>query len=745
MCLMLGHFLGDLAALIDRGVLCAMVAKILAAWHTAALPPVTGATLRLLLLRTLVASPLYLPMSRPHVHTLSSPASAVEDWAKMHGLAGLVLREADECLQSLDSSVCLSALHVLQDALALHARDARCQSPAARNALAALYFPFIVCAVKAQSRIENHFSRSERESVHYVLLSVLQDVPSGLLAQWWAKETERRLNSFFNLLKDAATLIAYRGHIKVSNMRSEQAYALLVEARDKLPRLFVNASTTFFGTEEQELGEVRKDKAKKAPKGRKLVETNGGQRKDPVLEGAQGSPLKRLKGNVQAEREVRLEQALCLEADCTLFATCTLFINQFAALLSARMEVFEEVFDILVAILRKPQPVALLPPICEALALLAEQHAPLLFDLKNAVCGELVFETLRSLSRRTKATRSAACTLYVSLIESDIACVHNMSRMRLQTTIGVTRLAGERSDEGEDHDSALQRLQGGYARVKQYFATSSAADGYGERIADQVAVLESKVRTVIADQSKLNALAYDSETIASLYVKISAELRDSPDERIAWLSNLAEFHREKQNLEEAAQTKMVLAALVFEYLDLIGRWEASHAPQFELVCPNIGALLDLPDEKVLAPLESEICQAKVFSEDGFVQLLQEALGMLRQGGFYESCVAAYQVLLPIFQAANDYARLRKCYADLVELTGILLDESQIKQRIFANYYRVAFFGTRLGDLDGHEYVYKELNTTMLAQFTEKILVRCLLRGHLGFTLVEAVWRQVWRG
>lgn len=249
MCLALGHFLGDLAALIDRGVLCAFIAKVLAIWRSTALPPVTAATLRLLLLRTLVASPLYLPMSRPHVHAMSSPATAVEDWVKSHGIAGLLLREIDECLQSLDANVCFSSLHVLQDALALHAKDARCQPPAARDALAALYFPFILSAVKAQSRIENHFSRAERESVHHAFLAVLQGVPASLLAQWWAKETERRLSAFFMLLKDAATLVAYRGQAKVRNLRSEQAYTLMVETRDARPRLFVNAATSLFGSE----------------------------------------------------------------------------------------------------------------------------------------------------------------------------------------------------------------------------------------------------------------------------------------------------------------------------------------------------------------------------------------------------------------------------------------------------------------------------------------------------------------
>lgn len=77
----------------------------------------------------------------------------------------------------------------------------------------------------------------------------------------------------------------------------------------------------------------------------------------------------------------------------------------------------------------------------------------------------------------------------------------------------------------------------------------------------------------------------------------------------------------------------------------------------------------------------------------------------------------------------------------LSVLGILLDEEQIKQRIFSNYYRVAFFGKKLLDLDGKEFIYKELNTTMLAQFTDKIMVTATLvgvRARVGIGLVRGL-------
>lgn len=214
---------------------------------------------------------------------------------------------------------------------------------------------------------------------------------------------------------------------------------------------------------------------------------------------------------------------------------------------------------------------------------------------------------------------------------------------------------------------------------------------------------------------------YDPETIVALYVQRARELYDSPDERIVALVNLARYHERKGNVEESAQTRIIAAALVFEYLDLLRRWEIVQAPLFGLVAPNLGAVLNLPAAHVLEPLAHEICQSHTFTEAGFVELLKEAIELLKKGGYYESCVSAYQMMLPIFQETNDYKRQRECYEDLVALTGQLLNEEQLKQRIFSNYYRVAFYGKKLKTLDGKEYIYKELNTVLLAQFSEKIM------------------------
>ena len=48
------------------------------------------------------------------------------------------------------------------------------------------------------------------------------------------------------------------------------------------------------------------------------------------------------------------------------------------------------------------------------------------------------------------------------------------------------------------------------------------------------------------------------------------------------------------------------------------------------------------------------------------------------------------------------------------------------KRIFGTYYRVAFYGSRFGDLDGEEYIYKEKPLAKLVEIAHRIEVNSKL-------------------
>lgn len=107
----------------------------------------------------------------------------------------------------------------------------------------------------------------------------------------------------------------------------------------------------------------------------------------------------------------------------------------------------------------------------------------------------------------------------------------------------------------------------------KHYSSSKLKDVNNDLVSKQLKSLESKMKNVVDGYEKIKQYSYDPETIASLYYKISRQLIESPDERIAWLENLSRYQEKQNNLEESAQSKILTAAFVQEYLTLIGRWD----------------------------------------------------------------------------------------------------------------------------------------------------------------------------
>lgn len=160
----------------------------------------------------------------------------------------------------------------------------------------------------------------------------------------------------------------------------------------------------------------------------------------------------------------------------------------------------------------------------------------------------------------------------------------------------------------------------------------------------------------------------------------------------------------------------------------------------------------MPDQETLVAVKDDICQSRTFSEDGFVNLLMQAIRLLKQGGLHESCVASYQMVLPIHARRGAYDQQRRCYTDLAEQCDRIVEAATHNEtlRQFAKFYRVAFFGSAFEQLDGAEFVYKESSFTRVMDITERLKA---MYAHLGevellpnkLTAREAmVAARVWR-
>lgn len=126
----------------------------------------------------------------------------------------------------------------------------------------------------------------------------------------------------------------------------------------------------------------------------------------------------------------------------------------------------------------------------------------------------------------------------------------------------------------------------------------------------------------------------------------------------------------------------------------------------------------------LLPLQEEegICTSKFFSENGLLGLLEQAATLFKEAHLYEAMNEIYKLVIPIYEARRSYQELEKVHRKLGDCYKELVHRGE--HRFLGSYFRVGFYGILFGDLDRHEFIYKEAALTRLSEFSLKLQVRC---------------------
>eukprot|EP01125_Pyxidicula_operculata_P015717 TRINITY_DN535_c1_g1_i1.p1 TRINITY_DN535_c1_g1~~TRINITY_DN535_c1_g1_i1.p1 ORF type:complete len:1661 (-),score=335.16 TRINITY_DN535_c1_g1_i1:2922-7904(-) len=743
----LAHFINDLLAILDRGFVFEMVSRILYQYDNCVDgDSMTRLTHKLLFLRTLGQSSLFVlvncPTSEPLMSALEKISSLRKSFWKQHYLVGCLLEAVSECFATKILPNIVMAVNVLSDVIWWHDNDPRFDSNP--QSVAYMYFPFVSIVIDNWEVLGSlSLDKDTNTTLYSIVAYILKGTPAVFLEGWWAYEPEHRTFTFFKLLKKLLNTFQYIGERPVRALRSAQCLDLIEKYRGINPKLTLtirelkndpsssstaSTSPSITTTSSAQSNPNLDNPDVKYKSSRNIFKKKKHTVIDPMANivicdsvverfvRMTKRYLPKINRTISKDYELLAEKHFNYEISLVILDTCVTFITRFSSTIQQRIDFFEEVFEVLVKLFTRNQSTLFLTLLFDTVYVLLPEFASIFWGPKNSISGLLVQEVLRHTNSNLKSVRDRAVSLYISLIESNSSISGNFSRVKLQSTIGVTKLAGESMDKDSKHNLMLKS----FSVITKYFKKSHETD---INLVRAVEVLEEQIKNVIRDHERMKQYSYDPEMICSLYYKISCQLVESPDERIAWLENLATYHKEKNNVEECAQTKIITAALVLNYLHLIKRWDVEHyyPTSFNLACPNFSMITILPENNTLSSLESEICQSSIFHGDGVLHLLSEAIEILKPAGFYETCVSAYQIMLPIYQEKGNYARQRECHLDLVNLTGKLIDESVVKQRIFSNYYRVGFYGKKVSELNGKEFIYKELNTTMLTVFTERIM------------------------
>uniref|UniRef100_A0A8C2NIG0 Dedicator of cytokinesis 7 n=1 Tax=Capra hircus TaxID=9925 RepID=A0A8C2NIG0_CAPHI len=324
------------------------------------------------------------------------------------------------------------------------------------------------------------------------------------------------------------------------------------------------------------------------------------------------------------------------------------------------------------------------------------QFPELLFEEETEQCADLCLRLLRHCSSSISTIRSHASASLYLLMRQNFEIGNNFARVKMQVTMSLSSLVGTSQNFNEEF---LRRSL--------------------KTILTYVQDLVFNLHMILSDTVKMKEHQEDPEMLIDLMYRIAKGYQTSPDLRLTWLQNMAGKHSERSNHAEAAQCLVHSAALVAEYLSMLE--DRKYLPvgcvTFQNISSNVLEESAVSDD-VVSPDEEGICSGKYFTESGLVGLLEQAAASFSMAGMYEAVNEVYKVLIPIHEANRDAKKLSTIHGKLQEAFSKIVHQDG--KRMFGTYFRVGFYGTKFGDLDEQEFVYKEPAITKLAEISHRL-------------------------
>eukprot|EP01117_Protostelium_nocturnum_P018478 TRINITY_DN7737_c0_g1_i3.p1 TRINITY_DN7737_c0_g1~~TRINITY_DN7737_c0_g1_i3.p1 ORF type:complete len:1870 (-),score=707.33 TRINITY_DN7737_c0_g1_i3:192-5801(-) len=687
----------------------------------------------------------YVPLNSPLERYQIPSGDILEHFWQNHFLVGLLLREISICFSQRDPSVLIPGMDTLRMILLKHNFDARYAGEKSQmESIISMYFPFIIIILDNLAAVKAHCSLNEKRNIFICWLYILKGMSLSLLKEWWSSETVSRKIAFFQALHIAIDIFEYSreyeqetggnyessGDTDSPSVSKKGKNAKKVQKKESRKSAFPIMIPRKGGKSAKDAIEsyfVPQDEGAISPREKtpvSLANSTPSLLASPLI----ASPMmgKRLRGSKgeQIPTDPKREANLSCEVSFTILETVLLFVQDFKdELLSKNSHYLVVVFETFTFLMSKNQSNRFLSALFGALAYMIVEFKKPLFRFSHSICEELSFQIIRYCNFKLNEPRAAATTLLYILISNNYKEMKNFSRAKLQIAIAISKLVGISSKVD------FTNLETSISAVVQKGKQSKFGIRGSTNLPEQVEEMAHRLFGVMRDSQKMKESFWDPERTSELYYQISKGFIDSPDLRVTWLENLASFHKQKNNKEEYAQTKILTSALVSHYLKICNRNPIDLPDHFQTVFPNVDKELLLPPPSVLETLEGEVCIARMFSDEGFTDLLKDAITALREGHLYESCVEVYQNILPICRKKRDYNQQKEFYTDLAGLCSTIVVGNESNNRLFSNYYRVAFIGKKFDEIDGSEFIYKEPSEIRLVDFTERLLLQ--YKSHFG--------------
>eukprot|EP01087_Luapelamoeba_hula_P015415 TRINITY_DN4603_c0_g1_i1.p1 TRINITY_DN4603_c0_g1~~TRINITY_DN4603_c0_g1_i1.p1 ORF type:complete len:2339 (+),score=482.98 TRINITY_DN4603_c0_g1_i1:7388-14404(+) len=605
-----------------------------------------------------------LPVDKMKVYSLKIP-QLLRNHRQHHFLVGTLLKEI-QSIQGESGAIRAQAIITLKNLLKKHSTDERYQDSVLKERVANLYFPFVPLLVDGIDQLPSGI-----EAADWLLcfVWVIRNCTRSLLQSWWNKDTQTRHLAFLRLLSGALRFF------KSADFGSEVACTVLVVLTDFMSDFCaeINGSDSsypeyvFFII--RELLRFQEDQA-----------AEGGMGADKLLGATGEKGLDKIVWSAAASWDA---------ADPSSGGTAV-----------GGIQILLQLYPILQCVVHN------------------FSKAVFQFTSNAKYCEMLSFEILGHCNfSLSPVVRSKATSMFYILLKENWREIGNINRMKVQGTVAVSRLVG-----------GVGGTQINRFKLEKLKESLKAVDQFSKKNASKNPQFEAEVQELIGRMFRLieysgriaEVVRWDPDTAAELYHKISNDYFDSPDLRVRWLDNLAEFQYSQNNLDEAAQCKLHIAFLIAKFLCASPtkglRRFGDVNDVFRDIAPNIDKEVALPEFKGDESSSDEqnivYQDTAIWSTDGITKYLQSAIDLLNKAGSYELSLECYMILCNVHNTAKHYASLLTSLAPFQETTTSLIAANR-DVRIFPAYYRVAFFGARFQELQGKSFIYKTSGQTKL--------------------------------
>uniref|UniRef100_I3MRH5 Dedicator of cytokinesis 8 n=1 Tax=Ictidomys tridecemlineatus TaxID=43179 RepID=I3MRH5_ICTTR len=686
---------------------------------------------------------------------IASMFDLTPEYRQQHFLTGLLFTELAAALDAEGEGIskvqrkAVSAIHSL---LSSHDLDPRCVKPEIKVKIAALYLPLVgiildalpqlydFTAVSGKSRTSgsdeeqdgpsainqnvalaiagNHFnlktSGTMLSSLPYkqynmlnadttrnlmiCFLWIMKNADQSLIRKWIADLPSMQLNRILDLLFICVSCFEYKGKQSSDKVSTQ----VLQKSRDVKARL---EEALLRG--EGARGEMMR---RRTPGNDRFPGLNENLRWKKEQTHWRQANEKSDKTKAELDQEALISGNLATEANLIILDMQENIIQASSAL-DCKDSLLGGVLRVLVNSLSCDQSTTYLTHCFATLRALIAKFGDLLFEEEVEQCADLCQRVLHHCSSSMDTTRSQACATLYLLMRFSFGATSNFARVKMQVTMSLASLVGKAPDFNEEHLRKSLRTILAYSEEDTDMQTTP--------FPTQVEELLCNLNSILYDTVKMREFQEDPEMLMDLMYRIAKSYQTSPDLRLTWLQNMAEKHTKKKCYTEAAMCLVHAAALVAEYLSMLE--DHSYLPvgsvSFQNISSNVLEESAVSDD-TLSPDEDGVCSGRYFTESGLVGLLEQAAELFSTGGLYETVNEVYKLVIPILEAHRDFRKLTSTHDKLQKAFDNIINKDH--KRMFGTYFRVGFYGSKFGDLDEQEFVYKEPAITKLPEISHRL-------------------------